>query len=59
MGSMNWLKIRHTKGMRLLQGGISLEIIRGLLGHADVKTTQIYARINLEMKRRALVKGRV
>jgi integrase len=42
--------------MHLLQSGISLEIIRDFLGHVDVKTTQIYARANLEMKRRALEK---
>lgn len=46
--------LRHTKGMHLLQGGISLDMIRDFLGHADVKTTQIYARANLEMKRKAL-----
>jgi site-specific recombinase XerD len=46
--------LRHTKGMHLLQAGVSLEIIRDFLGHADVKTTQIYARANLEMKRKAL-----
>ena len=45
---------RHSKGMHLLQSGISLEIIRDFLGHVDVKTTQIYAKANLEMKRRAL-----
>ena len=48
--------LRHTKGMHLLQSGVSLEIIRDFLGHVDVKTTQIYARANLEMKRRALEK---
>jgi integrase/recombinase XerD len=48
--------LRHTKGMHLLQSGISLEIIRDFLGHVDVKTTEIYARANLEMKRRALEK---
>ncbi len=48
--------LRHTKGMHLLQSGVSLEIIRDFLGHADVKTTQIYARANLEMKRKALEK---
>jgi len=48
--------LRHTKGMHLLQSGISLEIIRDFLGHVDVKTTQIYARANLEMKRKALEK---
>jgi site-specific recombinase XerD len=46
--------LRHTKGMHLLQSGVSLEIIRDFLGHVDAKTTQIYARANLEMKRRAL-----
>jgi site-specific recombinase XerD len=48
--------LRHTKGMNLLQSGVSLEMIRDFLGHVDVKTTQIYARANLEMKRNALEK---
>ena len=48
--------LRHTKGMHLLQSGISLEMIRDFLGHVDVQTTQIYARANLEMKRNALEK---
>ena len=48
--------LRHSKGMHLLQSGVSLEIIRDFLGHVDIKTTQIYARANLEMKRRALEK---
>ena len=42
--------------MHLLQSGVSLEIIRDFRGHVDVKTTQIYARANLEMKRKALEK---
>jgi site-specific recombinase XerD len=46
--------LRHTKGMHLLQSGISLAMIRDFLGHVDVKTTQISARANLEMKRHAL-----
>jgi integrase/recombinase XerD len=48
--------LRHTKGMHLLQSGISLDMIRDFLGHVDVKTTQIYARANLEMKRNAIEK---
>jgi site-specific recombinase XerD len=48
--------LRHSKGMHLLQSGISLDMIRDFLGHVDVKTTQIYARANLEMKRTALEK---
>lgn len=46
--------LRHTKGMHLLQSGVSLDMIRDFLGHVDVKTTQIYATANLEMKRKAL-----
>lgn len=45
---------RHTKGMHLLQSGVSLDVIRDFLGHEHVVTTQIYARANLEMKRKAL-----
>jgi len=49
-------QLRHTKGMHLLQSGVSLDMIRDFLGHVDAKTTQIYARANLEMKRKALEK---
>ncbi len=48
--------LRHTKGMHLLQSGVTLDMIRDFLGHVDVKTTQIYATANLEMKRKALEK---
>jgi|TARA_R110001592_G_scaffold359648_1_gene666556 integrase/recombinase XerD len=48
---------RHTKGMHLLQSGVTLDIIRDFLGHADVRTTEIYAKSNLEMKRDALNKA--
>ena len=47
---------RHTKGMHLVQAGVSIEIVRDFLGHEDAATTQIYARANLEMKRKALEK---
>jgi integrase len=43
--------------MNLLQSGVPLEIIRDFLGHVDVKTTEIYARANLEMKRKGLEKA--
>ena len=42
--------------MNLLQSGVPLEIIRDFLGHVDVKTTEIYARANLEMRQKALAK---
>ena len=45
---------RHSKAMHLLHAGVNLVYIRDILGHADLKTTEIYARIDREMKRKAL-----
>jgi integrase/recombinase XerD len=46
--------LRHTKAMHMLQAGVPVVIIRDILGHVDIKTTEVYARADLEMKRRAL-----
>ena len=46
--------LRHTKAMHLLQSGVPPVTIKDFLGHADVKTTEVYVQIDLEMKRRAL-----
>ena len=46
--------LRHSKSMHLLQSGVNLIYIRDILGHADIKTTEVYARIDTEMKRKAL-----
>lgn len=43
--------------MHLLQADVNLIYIRDLLGHAHVNTTEIYARTNPEMKRKALEKA--
>ena len=40
--------------MHLLQAGVNLIYIRDLLGHADVSTTEIYARASAEAKRKAI-----
>jgi len=45
---------RHSKAMHLLQAGIPLVVIRDFLGHADIATSEIYARADLDMKRRVL-----
>jgi len=47
---------RHSKAMHMLQAGIPLVIIRDFLGHADITTSETYARADLDMKRRALEK---
>ncbi len=46
--------LRHSKAMHLLQAGVNLVYIRDWLGHSSVKTTEIYARADSEMKRAAL-----
>ena len=46
--------LRHTKAMHLLQSGLPLITIKDILGHADIKSTEIYVETDLEMKRRAL-----
>jgi len=46
--------LRHTKAMHLLQAGNPLVVIRNILGHAEVRTTEMYARADMEMTRKAL-----
>ncbi len=46
--------LRHSKAMHLLQSGVNLVYIRDLLGHTDVSTTEIYARADEKLKRKAL-----
>lgn len=47
--------LRHSKAMHLLQSGANLIYIRDFLGHESIETTQIYAKADPEMKRKALV----
>lgn len=46
--------LRHTKAMHLLQAGVPLVTIKDILGHADMKSTEVYVQIDLAMKREAL-----
>lgn len=46
--------VRHSKAMHLLQSDVDLIYIRDVLGHSSVRTTEIYARADSAMKRRAL-----
>lgn len=48
--------LRHTKAMHLLESGINIFYIKGLLGHEDIATTEVYAKANIEMQRAALEK---
>jgi integrase/recombinase XerD len=46
--------LRRTRAMHLIQAGVNLIYIRDLLGHANVSTTEIYARADAETKRKAI-----
>lgn len=45
---------RHTFAVRSRQAGLSLEDIKDFLGHKDISTTQIYAHISPEVKKRSM-----
>lgn len=46
--------LRHSKAVHLLQAGINIILIRDILGHVSVQTTEMYARVDMEAKRKAL-----
>lgn len=46
--------LRHTFASRLIQSGASLYVVSKLLGHADIKTTQIYSHLRSEDLRSAI-----
>jgi integrase/recombinase XerD len=50
--------MRHSTAIHLLKSGVDLSTIANWLGHASVNTTNKYASMDLEMKRRALEKAR-
>jgi len=50
---------RHSKAMHMLQAGINLIYIRDFLGHSDLKTTEIYAKADTEIKRKAIEQNTV
>jgi len=45
---------RHSKAAHMLHAGIPLVYIRDFLGHSSVSTTEIYSRLNNEIKRKAI-----
>lgn len=48
--------LRHSKAMHMVEADINLIYIRDLLGHESIETTQVYAKANAEMRRKALRK---
>lgn len=50
--------VRHSSAVHLLRSGVDLLTISHWLGHASVTTTNRYATVDLEMKRKAIEKAR-
>lgn len=46
--------LRHTKAMHLLQADVPIITIKDVLGHADVRSTEVYVQTDLDAKRKAL-----
>ena len=46
--------LRHSKAMHLLQSGVPIITIKDVLGHADVRSTEVYVQTDVEAKRKAL-----
>lgn len=48
--------LRHTAATQMLQTGIPLEVVRDILGHSDIKTTQIYAKVLANRMKQEMLK---
>ena len=46
--------LRHSTACHLLRAGVDINTIRDWLGHVSLETTNRYAKVDLEMKAKAL-----
>lgn len=49
--------LRHSLAQRLLDGSGDLQLVQAVLGHVDLRTTQLYARMSTRAQRAAFMKA--
>lgn len=49
VGNYRFHDLRHTAATKLVERGLSLQIIQAILGHSDIATTQIYAKVRNQL----------
>jgi len=50
---------RHSKAVHMVEAGVSLIYIRNFLGHATIKSTEIYACVGQEAVTKALANRKI
>lgn len=52
--SIHFHSLRHSFASNLAQNGVSLYVIKELLGHSSITTTEIYSHLNIDSLREAM-----
>lgn len=56
MPDVNFHDLRHSCASLLINMGVKLEVVRDILGHTTVKTTERYAHLDVDRQEEALMK---